>query len=121
MRFTKDHQWLDLDGELATVGITAYAADQLGDVVGVTLPQLGKALKTGEAMADVESVKVDSELAAPLDGEVAEVNASLPDTPEMINEAPETLGWILKLKIADPAAVEALMDRAAYEAYLDSL
>ncbi len=121
MRFTKDHQWLELAGEVATVGITAYAAGQLGDVVAVTLPAMGRALKAGEPMADVESVKVDSELAAPIDGEVVDVNTELPDAPEMINEDPENLGWILRLKVADPAAVEALMDRAAYEAYLDAL
>lgn len=121
MRFTKDHHWLDLQGEVAAVGVTAYAAEQLGDVVAVTLPKVGQALKAGDAMVEVESVKVDSEVAAPVDGEVVEVNAALPGAPDMINEDPEKLGWILKLRVADPAAVEALMDRPAYEAYLDRL
>jgi glycine cleavage system H protein len=121
MRFTKDHQWVELDGDVATVGVTAYAAEQLGDVVSVELPQVGKALKAGEAMAVVESVKATSDIDAPIAGQVAEVNAALPDTPEMINQDPEKDGWIVKLKVAGSAEIDALMDRPAYEAFLDSL
>lgn len=121
MRFTKDHEWVELDGEIATVGITAYAADQLGDVVFVETPDVGKALKSGDAMAVVESVKAASDVYAPLTGEVVEANPALGDAPETVNDQPEGLGWFAKIKIADKAEFEALMDRPAYEAYLGSL
>jgi glycine cleavage system H protein len=121
MRFTKDHEWIELQGEVATIGITAYAAQQLGDIVFVEPPAVGKTLKAGEGLAVVESVKAASDIYAPVDGEVVEANVSLPDTPEMINEAPESLGWIAKIKLADPAQLESLMDRPAYEAFLDTL
>jgi glycine cleavage system H protein len=121
MRFTKDHQWVELDGDVATIGITAYAAEQLGDVVSAELPQVGKALKAGEAMAVVESVKATSDIEAPVAGQVVEANTVLPDTPEMINQDPEKDGWIVKLKVAGGAEIDALMDRPAYEAFLDTL
>jgi glycine cleavage system H protein len=121
MRFTKDHQWVELDGDVATVGITAYATEQLGDVVSVEPPQVGKTLKAGDAMAVVESVKATSDLEAPIAGEVAEANIALLDTPEMINQDPEKGGWIAKLKVAGNAEIDALMDRPAYEAFLDTL
>ena len=118
MRFTKDHEWVELDGDIATIGITAYAAEQLGDVVFVELPEVGKAVKAGDALAVVESVKAASDVYAPVSGEVAEANAGLADEPETVNAEPEAAGWFVKLKVADPAQVEALMDRAAYEAFL---
>jgi len=121
MRFTKDHEWVELNGDIATVGITAYAAEQLGDVVYVDVPEVGKALKTGEGLAVVESVKAASDVYAPIDGEVTEVNTALSDNPETVNQAPESDGWFAKVKVADPKAVEALMDRAAYEAFLQTL
>lgn len=121
MRFTKDHEWIELNGDIATVGITAYAAEQLGDVVFVELPGVGKALKTGEGMAVVESVKAASDVYAPLDGEVTEVNEALTSAPETVNTAPEGEGWFAKVKVADTAAVDALMDRAAYEQFLSTL
>jgi glycine cleavage system H protein len=121
MRFTKDHEWVNLEGDTATIGITAYAADQLGDVVFVELPAAGKAVKAGEAMAVVESVKAASDVFAPLSGEITAANAALSDSPETVNEAPEAGGWFVKLKLADPAQVEALMDRPAYEAFLQTL
>jgi glycine cleavage system H protein len=121
MRFTKDHEWIELNGDVATVGITAYAAEQLGDVVFVDLPGVGKTIKTGEGMAVVESVKAASDVYAPLDGEVTEVNAALGGNPETVNQSPEADGWFAKVKVADKAAVEALMDRAAYEAFLQTL
>jgi glycine cleavage system H protein len=121
MRFTKDHEWINLQGEVATIGITAYAAEQLGDIVFVEIPAVGKALKTGDGMAVVESVKAASDVYAPIDGEVVEANTVLSDTPEMVNQAPETLGWIARVRIADAAKVEALMDRPAYEAFLYTL
>jgi glycine cleavage system H protein len=121
MRFTQDHQWVSLDGEIATVGVTAYAAEKLGDVVFVKLPEVGQALKAGKAMAALQSVNMSMGLDAPVDGEVTEINAALPDTPELIEQDPEKDAWIARLKVADSKAVEALMDRPAYEAFLDTL
>jgi len=121
MRFTKDHEWVDLVGDTATVGITAYAAEQLGDVVFVELPEAGKTMKAGDGMAVVESVKAASDVFAPISGEVSAINDTLSDTPETVNEAPEGGGWFVKLKVADPAEVDALMDRPAYEAFLRTL
>jgi glycine cleavage system H protein len=121
MRFTKDHEWVELEGDVATVGITAYAAEQLGDVVFVELPAPGAALKAGAEMAVVESVKAASDVYAPISGEVTAANADVSDNPQSVNDAPESGGWLVKIKMADPAEVEALMDRDAYEAHLRSL
>jgi glycine cleavage system H protein len=121
MRFTKDHEWVEMEGEIATVGITAYAAEQLGDVVFVELPPPGATLKAGAEMAVVESVKAASDVYAPISGEVTAANAALTDNPQSVNDAPENGGWLVKIKIADPAQVESLMDRDAYEAHLRSL
>jgi glycine cleavage system H protein len=121
MRFTKDHEWVDLVGDTATIGITAYAAEQLGDVVFVELPTPGKAVKTGEGLAVVESVKAASDVFAPISGEVQATNDVLGGNPEMVNESPEHGGWFVTLKVTDPAEVDALMDRAAYETFLQTL
>ncbi|WP_395670655.1 glycine cleavage system protein GcvH [Phenylobacterium sp.] len=121
MRFTKDHEWVRLEGDVATVGITTYAADQLGDVVFVEVPDVGRTVAAGDGFAVVESVKAASDVYAPLAGEVVEANAALGAAPETVNADPEGSGWFAKLRIADPAAVEALMDRAAYDAFLASL
>jgi glycine cleavage system H protein len=121
MRFTKDHEWVELVGDTATIGITAYAAEQLGDVVFVELPEAGKAVKAGEQMAVVESVKAASDVFAPISGEVTAANAELGDTPQTVNDQPEGAGWFVKVKVANPAEVEALMDRDAYETYLATL
>jgi glycine cleavage system H protein len=121
MHFTKDHEWVELNGDIATVGISAYAAEQLGDVVFVELPALGKTLAAGESLAVVESVKAASDVYSPIAGTVTEVNTLTVEEPDQINARPETTGWLAKLKVADPAAVEALMDRAAYEAFLGNL
>ena len=121
MRFTKDHEWVELDGDIATVGISAYAADQLGDVVFVELPAVGKTVKAGEGLAVVESVKAASDVYSPVAGTVTEVNNLTVEEPDQINARPETTGWLAKLKISDPAAVETLMDRDAYEAFLGKL
>ncbi|MFI4975280.1 MAG: glycine cleavage system protein GcvH [Caulobacterales bacterium] len=121
MRFTKDHEWVELSGDIATVGITAYAAEQLGDVVFVELPQVGEELTVGDGFAVVESVKAASDVYAPVTGEVVAVNGALPDAPEMVNAEPERDGWFAKLKLADPSQVDALMDRHAYEAFLATL
>ena len=121
MRFTKDHEWVVLEGDVATIGITAYAADQLGDVVFVETPEAGKVVKAGDGLAVVESVKAASDVYAPISGEVVEGNAALSDTPETVNDQPESGGWFAKIKVADKAEVDALMDRAAYEDYLQTL
>jgi glycine cleavage system H protein len=121
MRFTKDHEWVEMEGAIATVGITAYAAEQLGDVVFVELPAPGAAITAGAEMAVVESVKAASDVYAPVTGEVTDANAALGDNPQSVNDAPEGGGWLVKVRLADPAEVEALMDRDAYETYLRSL
>jgi glycine cleavage system H protein len=121
MRFTKDHEWVELDGDFATIGITGYAAEQLGDVVFVEVPEVGKTVKAGDGFAVVESVKAASDVYAPIGGEVIEANAALSDAPETVNAAPEAAGWFARLRIANPAEVEALMDRTAYEAFLQTL
>lgn len=121
MRFTKDHEWVSLDGDIATVGITAYAAEQLGDVVFVEVPEVGKTVNQGDGLAVVESVKAASDVYAPISGEVVEANSELSETPETVNAVPEAGGWFAKLKVSDPAQVEGLMDRAAYEQYLSTL
>jgi glycine cleavage system H protein len=121
MRFTKDHEWVEVDGDVATIGITAYAAEQLGDVVFVETPQIGKTVAQGEGLAVVESVKAASDVFAPVSGEVVGANADLSDTPETVNQSPEGEGWFAKVRLSNPAEVETLMDRAAYEAFLATL
>ena len=121
MRFTKDHEWVAVEGDVATVGITAYAAEQLGDVVFVEVPEVGKTVKQGDGLAVVESVKAASDVYAPVSGEVIEANTALGDAPETVNSVPETGGWFAKIKLSAPAEVEALMDRDAYEAFLSTL
>ncbi len=118
-RFTKDHEWIRTDnGGIATVGITRHAQDQLGDIVFVELPEVGRKVAKGEALAVVESVKAASDIYAPVAGEVAEVNAALPDKPGLVNEDAEGLAWFFKLKIASAAELDGLMDRAAYDAFI---
>ena len=121
MRFTKDHEWVDGDGDVVTIGVTAYAAEQLGDVVFIELPDVGKDVKAGDPLAVVESVKAASDVYAPVSGQVVEVNSGLPDTPETVNAEPEKDGWFAKVKLANPAELDALMDRAAYEQFLSTL
>jgi glycine cleavage system H protein len=121
MRFSKDHEWVNLDGGEATIGITAYAAGQLGDIVFVDLPSAGKAVKSGDGLAVVESVKAASDVFSPLSGEVTAVNPALADSPETVNDAPEAGGWFVKLKVANPAEFDTLMDRDAYESFLRTL
>lgn len=121
MRFTKDHEWVELEGDIATIGITAYAAEQLGDVVFVEVPDVGKAVKAGDGLAVVESVKAASDVYAPIAGTVTEANSALGGAPETVNAEPESGGWFAKLRVDDPAAVEGLMDRHAYEQFLQTL
>jgi glycine cleavage system H protein len=121
MRFTKDHEWVVLEGDVATIGITAYAAEQLGDVVFVEVPDAGKSVKKGDGLAVVESVKAASDVYAPISGEVIEGNGALSDAPETVNAEPESAGWFAKVKVADASEFEGLMDRAAYEDFLGTL
>ncbi|HZK99576.1 MAG TPA: glycine cleavage system protein GcvH [Caulobacteraceae bacterium] len=121
MRFSKDHEWVEVAGDVATVGITAYAAEQLGDVVFVELPAEGATVKAGENLAVVESVKAASDVYAPVSGEVTASNPALTDNPETVNDSPEAAGWFVRIKLADPAEADGLMDRAAYEAFLATL
>ena len=121
MKFTKDHEWVAVEGDVALVGITAYAANALGDVVFVEIPEIGKQVKQGDGFAVVESVKAASDVYAPVSGEVVGANAELPNSPDVVNAAPESAGWIAKIKLGNTAELDALMDRTAYEAYLDTL
>jgi glycine cleavage system H protein len=116
LKFTPDHEWLRLDGEVATVGITNFAQDKLGDLVFVELPSVGAKLKKGAAAATVESVKAASDVYAPVSGEVIEVNAKVSNDPALVNSAPTGDGWLFKLKIADATELGALLDEQAYNA-----
>ena len=118
--FSKDHELIRVDGDIATIGITRHAATQLGDVVFVELPDVGRKVKAGEAVAVVESVKAASDVYAPVTGEVIEVNAGLPGNPALVNEETEGAAWFFKVRLAAPRELDGLMDRAAYEAYAAS-
>ena len=118
VRFTDQHEWVRLDGDEATIGITKYAADQLGDVVYVELPAQGRKVGAGGEAAVVESVKAASEVYAPVGGEVTEANAAVEAEPAKVNEDPEGAGWFFKLKIGDKAEFAKLMDEAAYKAHI---
>jgi glycine cleavage system H protein len=119
--FTKEHEWIEVDGDTATVGITDYAQGQLGDVVFVEVPEAGRSLTQGGEAAVVESVKAASDVYAPVSGEVTEGNAALADTPDLVNTAPEGEGWFFKLRLADPSQLDALMDEAAYKDFVAGL
>lgn len=120
-RYSKDHEWVRVEGDVATIGITAFAAEQLGDVVYVELPAIGKKVGKGGEAAVVESVKAASEVYAPVSGEVIEVNSTLESAPQTVNESAEGDGWFLKLRIADKSELDDLMDEAAYKDYVGSL
>lgn len=119
--FTEDHEWIKVDGDTGTVGISPYAAGQLGDVVFVELPEIGRDMAKGDEAAVVESVKAASEVYAPVGGEVTAVNEALEDAPETVNASADGDGWFIKMKIADASELEPLMDEAAYKAYCDGL
>ena len=115
LKFTDDHEWLRIEGGVATVGITAHATEQLGDLVFVELPEAGAAFEAGDTAATLESVKAASDIYAPLAGEVIEVNQAIIDDPSIVNSDPMGQGWFFKLKLADPSVAEALMDEDAYK------
>jgi len=115
LRYTKDHEWIKLDGNIATIGITDYAQRELGDIVYVEVETIGKSLKAGEVFGTVEAVKTVSDLFLPVDGTVTELNAALTNSPESVNSDPYGEGWMVKMTVNNPADVEGLMDAAAYE------
>jgi glycine cleavage system H protein len=119
-RYTKEHEWIAVDDGVGTIGITDHAQAELGDVVYVELPAVGDAFVVGQPFGTIESVKAVSELYAPIDGEVVEVHGDLVDKPELVNEDPHGAAWMVKVKLSDPAAVEALLSAADYQALLDA-
>lgn len=120
LRYTKDHEWVRIQGDRGTVGITFYAQKQLGDVVFLELPEVGRTLKPGENFGTVESVKAVSELFSPVAGEVVEINSNLVKSPEKINSDPYGEAWMIVVKLSDPAGAAALMDAAAYRALVET-
>ena len=121
VKYTEEHEWVRLDGDVATIGITDYAQQQLGDVVFVEVPQVGRKVEKGESVAVVESVKAASDIFAPVSGEVVEANPALADSPGDVNAEPTGKGWFFKLRIADKAQLDGLMDEAAYDAFVKNL
>lgn len=119
LRYDREHEWVRLEGEIATIGITHYAQDQLGEVVYVDLPSVGDEAVAGESFGEIESVKSVSELFSPVSGEIVEVNGALSDAPELVNESPYGDGWMIKVRVADPAtALDGLMTADEYESFI---
>jgi glycine cleavage system H protein len=121
IKFTEDHEWLAIDGDVATCGITVYAQEQLGDVVFVDLPDVGQSFATGDEAAVVESVKAAAEVYAPIAGEIVEVNSAVSENPATVNEDAQGGGWFFKLRIANAGELDGLMDQAAYDAFVEGL
>ena len=118
IKFSEDHEWVTVEGDIATVGITDFAQNQLGDIVFVELPEVGHEMSTGDDVAVVESVKAASEIIAPVSGEVVETNGVLDDAPDTVNKSPMDEGWFFKIKLSDPDELEALMNEEAYKAFV---
>ncbi len=121
LRYSEDHEWVRVEGDIAVIGISEYAQDQLGDVVFVELPEPGRAVAQGDEAAVVESVKAASEVYAPVSGEVVAVNEPLADDPGLVNREPTGGGWFLKVRMSDPDEVEALLDEPAYRNFVSTL
>jgi glycine cleavage system H protein len=121
LKYYKEHEWVRMQNDIAVIGITDYAQHALTDIVFIELPEVGKRVAQGESLAVVESVKAASDVFSPLSGEVVEVNSELADAPQLMNEDPYGKGWIVKLKIADRAELDTLMDAKAYAAYTEKL
>ena len=119
--FTKEHEWVSVDGDTATVGISNHAQEQLGDIVFAEVPEAGRKLTKGQEAAVVESVKAASDVYAPVSGEVTEGNAAVADDPALVNSDPEGAGWFFKLKLSDPGELDGLMDEAAYRDWVKTL
>jgi glycine cleavage system H protein len=118
LKYTKDHEWIKVDGDIGTIGITDYAQGELGDVVFVELPAVGKALKQHDSFGTIEAVKAVSDLYAPVSGSILEINKDLEKTPETVNKDPYSNGWMVKIKLANPGEVSSLLDVAAYKALI---
>ena len=121
VKYSKDHEWISVEGDVGTVGISQYAQEQLGDVVFVDVPQAGRKIAKGESVAVVESVKAASDIYAPASGEVVEANAGLADSPGDVNADPMGKGWFFKVKLSNKGELDELMDQAAYDAFVKSL
>ncbi len=119
LKYTEEHEWVLVEDDIATVGITDFAQDQLGDIVFVELPEVGDMLEEGGTFGVVESVKAVSDVYAPVSGEVVEINEALPDEPEALNNSPYDAGWMIKVKLTDSATLEGLMDVAAYQEFIE--
>jgi len=119
--FTEDHEWIDVEGDVGTVGITDYAQSQLGDITFVELPGEGADVKKGDSVSVVDSVKAASDVSTPVSGSVTAANAALGDEPELVNSDAEESGWLFRIALSDTSELEALMDRKAYEAYVEGL
>src|SRR5271154_1293358 len=117
-RYTKEHEWIEVKGDLGTIGVTDYAQCKLGDIVFVKLPGVGTTLEADKTLGIIESVKTANEIYAPVSGEVVEINGGLKDAPEKVNTDPHGAGWLVKVRLKVPAEIDALMDAAAYEAYV---
>ncbi len=121
VKYTEDHEWVRIDGDTGTIGITDYAQEQLGDVVFVELPDAGRAVEKGGDAAVVESVKAASEIYAPIAGEITEINQAVADDPSLVNTSPTADGWFFKIKFADAGDLDGLMDEAAYKSFVEGL
>ena len=121
VKYTDEHEWISIEGDVGTIGISAYAQEQLGDVVFVDVPQAGRKVTKGESVAVVESVKAASDIYTPASGEIIEANAGLAETPGDVNTEPMGKGWFFKMKLADKSELDGLMDQAAYDAFVKGL
>jgi glycine cleavage system H protein len=120
-RYTKEHEWVTVPGDIATIGITDYAQNQLGDIVYVDLPRVGDAVVAGKTMGSVESVKAVSDIYSPVTGEVVEVNGALAEAPEKVNQDPHGEAWLVKVKLADPEEINRLLTAAEYQSYIEAV
>jgi len=118
LKYTKEHEWVKMEGDVAVIGITDHAQSQLGDITFVELPEAGRQVKQSDSVSTVESVKAASDIYAPVSGSVEETNSALEDTPELINQSPYDNGWICRIKMSDAAELDTLMDASGYEEYL---
>ncbi len=118
LKYTEEHEWVLVENDVATIGVTDFAQEQLGDIVFVELPEVGDTVEVGDSFGVVESVKAVSDVYAPVGGEVVEVNEELPDEPEALNNSPYDAGWMIKVKLANPAALDGLMDVTAYQEFV---
>lgn len=118
MKFTKTHEWIKFENNIATIGITDHAQSELSDIVFIKLPTVGDEFKIGDTMCTIESVKAASDIYSPITGKVIEVNSSLDDNPEKVNQSPEDEGWLTKLEVSNPSELEELMDNTAYQAFI---